>query len=45
MGGSKSQPVPAAPQQIDYGALMASAANASAEAYMKQLQSQIEAYP
>lgn len=44
-GGSKSQPVPAAPQPIDYGALMTASANASAEAYKKELQSQIDAYP
>jgi hypothetical protein len=44
-GGQKSQPVPAAPQPIDYGALMAASAAASAEAYKRQLQSQIEAYP
>ncbi len=44
-GGQKSQPVPAAPQPIDYNALMTASANASAEAYKKQLQSEIDAYP
>ena len=44
-GGSKSQPVPAAPQPIDYGALMTASANASAEAYKKELHSHIDAYP
>ena len=45
MGGSKSQPVPDKPQQIDYGALMAQAAEAAKAAYRDQLAAQIEAYP
>lgn len=48
MGGPSKPdlgPQPAAPQQIDYNALMASAAKASAASYKDQLAAQIAAYP
>jgi|GEM_PF-3414785 len=45
MGGSKSQPVPAAPQQIDYAKLMRSANEQARAAVDQQFKSQIAYYP
>jgi hypothetical protein len=45
MGGSKSQPVPDKPQQIDYAKLMASANEQARAAVDQQFRSQIQYYP
>lgn len=45
MGGSKSQPVPAAPQPIDYNALMQSASAAARAQVTQQFEDSIKYYP
>jgi hypothetical protein len=44
-GSSKSQPVPAAPQQIDYNQLMQSASNAARAQVDQQFADQVKYYP